>query len=107
MFNGATKFNQQIGMWNTSNVLRVREMFKYAKTFNQPLSWNANKVTTMNYMFDGATAFNQDISSWRSTTNSVDAAYMLRNTAMSEENYCKVASTWNYSGALGLEYTCH
>lgn len=36
-------------------------MFFQAAAFNQPLSFDASKVTTMEFMFWGAEAFNQDL----------------------------------------------
>ena len=107
MFYKARKFNGAIGKWDISKVTTLREMVKYAKVFHQPITWNANNVKVMKYMFDGATAFNQDISGWRNTSSSVDADNMLKDTAMSQENYCKVAKAWTFTGNLGLGYTCN
>ena len=41
MFSGAYKFNQNIGIWDTSNVNIMIRMFYYADDFNQDLtgSW--------------------------------------------------------------------
>ena len=37
-------------------------MFKYAESFNQPLSdWQVNSVADISYMFSGASAFDQDL----------------------------------------------
>ena len=65
MFNGAYKFNQHIGRWNTSNVTDMEYMFHNAKCFNQPIGkWNTSKVTNMMCMFSCAVNFNQYIGEW-------------------------------------------
>jgi surface protein len=65
MFNNASKFNQNISSWNTSNVKNMSYMFKDATIFNQNISpWNTSNVSTMEFMFLNAKAFNQDISSF-------------------------------------------
>ena len=65
MFKNAQLFNQDISMWDTSNVVNMSFMFINCGAFNQPLgSWNVSKVTDMSYMFNGASAFNQNLSQW-------------------------------------------
>jgi surface protein len=65
MFLEAERFNQNIGGWNTAAVTSMEGMFRNDNAFNQPLaSWNTSSVTTMDFMFLRATAFNQDIGSW-------------------------------------------
>jgi len=45
MFICANKFNQDISLWDTSNVTNIRGMFLGAKKFNQDISkWNTSKV---------------------------------------------------------------
>jgi surface protein len=62
MFKDAKSFNQPIGNWRTHNVTDMREMFSWAESFNQPInSWNIYKVTDMSRMFFWATSFNQPI----------------------------------------------
>ena len=65
-FNNAFAFNQDISMWDMSNVGDTSEMFQNAKAFNQDISswefpptWDAAPG-----MFNNATVFNQDISNW-------------------------------------------
>ena len=79
-------FNTDITKWDTTNVTDMSDMFNGASTFNQniglrptipiyptPLTtpspgpytaWNTSKVTNMNNMFFNSTAFTQDISGW-------------------------------------------
>jgi surface protein len=65
IFNGATAFNQNIGAWNTTSVTDMGGMFNGATTFNQDIGgWDTASVIYMYYMFNGATAFSQDIGSW-------------------------------------------
>ncbi|UZK64560.1 DUF285 domain-containing protein [Mycoplasma mycoides subsp. capri] len=45
LFDNATKFNQNISMWDTSSVDNMEDMFFGATSFNQDLSrWNVSKV---------------------------------------------------------------
>jgi surface protein len=65
MFNTCSKFNGNIGGWNTSAVTDMGRMFNGAGIFNQNISsWVTSKVTSMDGMFSGASAFNQPIGSW-------------------------------------------
>ena len=58
-------FNQPLNTWNVSNATSMRALFVGAPTFNHPLdSWDVSNVTNMWRMFEGATSFNQDLSSW-------------------------------------------
>ena len=68
MFRLANSFNQNIGDWDTGNVITMRIMFSGASAFNngeiagnsnRPLNWDTSNVTDMFNMFQSATVFNQ------------------------------------------------
>ena len=62
MFNLATSFNENIGNWNTSNVIDMGFMFNEAISFNKAIgNWDTSNVTNMQNMFFNAIAFNQNI----------------------------------------------
>jgi len=77
MFSYATAFNQDISVWDVSNVLNMKWMFFHAKNFNASIgSWNTSSVTNMQGVFQEAFAFNQNISSWdTSRVNSMHAMF--------------------------------
>eukprot|EP00964_Phaeocystis_antarctica_P121964 scaffold85653_cov54-Phaeocystis_antarctica.AAC.1 len=54
-----------INAWDVSKVTTMREMFRGATSFNQPLgSWQVGQVTSLYRVFYDAPAMNQDISGW-------------------------------------------
>ena len=65
-------FNQDIGLWDVSNVTSMSGMFSNLSIdedqdpnpFNQDISsWDVSNVSDMSSMF-GNSSFNQDLSSW-------------------------------------------
>ena len=63
VFNGANKFNQNIGSWNVSKAVGMTAMFALANQLIQILigMWPS---CNMDSMFLNAYKFNQDISTW-------------------------------------------
>lgn len=71
MFSGCTKFNQNLNLWDTKNIVDMQSMFSGATSFNGDIStWVTTKVgaitprtlgESFNSMFSGASAFNQNL----------------------------------------------
>ncbi|MDR2238204.1 MAG: BspA family leucine-rich repeat surface protein [Chryseobacterium sp.] len=95
MFFSAEKFNSDITNWNVSKVERMQNMFNNAKIFNQNVGkWDVKSVKNMTSMFDNATDFNQSLGEWE--LNSLQfAANMLRNTAITCQNYDETLFGWS------------
>ncbi|WP_434323985.1 BspA family leucine-rich repeat surface protein [Mycoplasma capricolum] len=65
MFWDAKVFNQDISMWDTSNLESLDAMFLGAKKFNQDLNnWNVSNVEILDRTFFETEEFNQDLSNW-------------------------------------------
>lgn len=90
MFYSQPDFNQEVGLWDVSNVT----IFGFfINTYTPPLgvtsgtftnagsdsikNWNTSKVVNMNAMFSGQTLFNQPIDTW-DTSNVTNMSYMLQ-----------------------------
>ena len=92
MFNGASTFDGDISLWNTSAVTNMSFMFNNATSFNGNIStWDTSNVTNMIYMFNEATAFNQSLThignSWN-LENVTDMTAMFSGaTSFSTNNY--------------------
>jgi surface protein len=80
-FYGAAAFNQNIGSWDTSNVITMSSMFRDATAFNWDISaWSTSSATDMTNMFENAASFNQDIGAW--DVSSVTNMYQVSNESM-------------------------
>ena len=65
----AAIFNQPIGTWDVSRVIRMTGMFMRNAHFNQDLrAWNTSKVKNMDNMFANATEFHHDIRGWSNSS---------------------------------------
>ncbi|GMI13452.1 hypothetical protein TrLO_g4192 [Triparma laevis f. longispina] len=65
MFNEASWFNIDLSRWNVGNCTNMSAMFQNAKSFQSDLKgWNIEKVTSMDFMFKGAASFKSICSRW-------------------------------------------
>ena len=70
MFRSTQFFNQDLSQWNTSNALTMRGLFNNATSFNQDLNqWDVSNVVNMRWLFGDAHAFHQNLVNW--TTSNV------------------------------------
>ena len=98
-FAGASAFNQDISKWNTENVGAMNGMFAGATSFNQNIgNWNISNVTDIWEMFQNATSFNQNLASWN-THNIINMRSMFEGAIAFNQNI----STWNTSSVIHME----
>ena len=99
-FCGAYRFNNNIGTWDTANVTDMSLMFFLALSFNQNIStWNTSSVVDMSHMFRIARSFNQDISPWN-TANVADMSYMFQKAISFNQDI----SPWNTANVTDMSH---
>lgn len=87
-----------INSWNVSTVSSMKNVFRGAHLFNQPLfNWNTTNVTTMYGMFNNASIFNQSIGNWN-TSNVTDMGYMFAFT----DSFNHSIDNWNTSSVTNM-----
>jgi hypothetical protein len=59
-FRGATAYNQPL-TWNVQRVTSLYGTFMGATAFNQPLDWSTENVESIDYVFNGASGFDQPL----------------------------------------------
>ena len=90
-----TQFNQDIGLWDVSNVTVMNNLFRNTP-FNQDIgSWDVSNVTEMNSLF-GNTPFNQDIGSW-DVSNVTVMNNLFRNTPFNQD-----IGSWDVSNVINM-----
>ncbi len=98
-FESAEVFNQPLNNWDVSNVTDMYGMFQAAKKFNQPIgNWIVDNVETMGIMFALASDFDQDISNWNVTN--VTSMRLMFHTASA---FNQDISGWDVSNVTNME----
>ena len=91
---GSTKFNQEIGNWDTSNVTDMSGVFWVNTIFNHNVgNWNTSNVTTVYKMFDN-NKMNHSLAGWDISNITNFGGFMTNSTGLSTENYDATLISW-------------
>lgn len=104
MFAGVAEFNQDISLWDTSNIISMNYTFAGCWKFNQPLGrWNVSNVKSMvSMLYKGYSLFRQNLNSWCVTNISPEMGLeFIRDT-----NYDPMIDSKNIASAAPLWGTC-
>lgn len=100
MFEECRRLNQDLSMWDTSNILYMNNMFATCSNFNADISsWDVSNVTNMESMFARATNFNQDLSGW----NVVNIPTEPNNFAVNATQWTLPKPVWGTTGGTIVE----
>ena len=93
-------FDEDLSLWDVSNVTTMSSMFEGCASFNSGLSlWDVSTVTLMSSMFKGCSGFNQDINNWGTKISSVtDMSSMFEGCSIFDNNL----SSWLVSGVVNM-----
>ena len=101
MFQGCTSFNQDVSMWDVTNITNMSGMFNGAESFSQPLRWwDTRSVTDMSSMFIGAKSFNHAINDW----NTVSVKTMQSMFSGTGCIFNQPIGNWNLSALTNMRY---
>lgn len=101
LFRNNIAFNQDIGDWDTSSVVTMLRIFENAQSFNQDISnWDISGLDSMLYMFLDATSFNQPIGNW-DTSNITD----MSSTFNGATNFDQYIGDWDTSNVTSMART--
>lgn len=99
-FRGASSFNRDISRWDVSGVTDMQSLFNGAGSFNTPLDfWDVSSVINMNSMFEEAKAFNQDLNTWDVSSVTDMSALFDRAEAFNGD-----ISEWDVSSVTDMQF---
>ena len=100
-FKNTNTFNQDIGDWNTSAVVKMNDMFYNASGFNQSLhSWDVTSVNDFNTIFQGTSSLSDANkaaihSSFKSNSHwTTDWSSFIGSTPLTDSNFQSALNTW-------------
>jgi hypothetical protein len=107
---GYSPFNQPIQSWTlppavTSLGANNEGMFYRNSAFNQPIGvWGTSSIINMKQVFWSATGFDQDISNWQ-VTQVTDLLNFMQGATLSTVNYDALLVAWDAQGAMSYSGT--